>query len=231
MNINVEEARKRISEYQLDSIDKLDLSHLDLEKLPSIPNGIVDIDFSYNKIKVFPLLPPSVKVINCSYNLIKKIDNLPNKLQSLNCSYNLIKSIDNIPSTISYLNVSHNMLSKRVIMTGKYITLIDNDNKYNAEASLCFNSYTEEYEDVDFYLTSSKNNLILSINNMVLCTHRDELFENIIKEGREYIINMKFFEGIALSQKDVNYLKNPNYSIYSFTNSGMRSFKREDIVR
>jgi Leucine-rich repeat (LRR) protein len=199
------EAVKRIQEYDIDSPDFLDLSNLNLKKVPHIPYGVAKLDISYNDIKELENLPDSLYSLNCSHNRLDykgmKSIALLDKLQSLNCSNNHISKLPELPKHLAYLNISNNQFSKKPdVLSGVPgdIVLVDYNNKYNPNHSECI--------DLDFYFIASKDNVLVKINKEYICYRRQELHI--------------FLEDYNIDEEGWNYLKSRYYSIYNIVEIG-----------
>jgi hypothetical protein len=68
----------------------LNLSHLDLETIPSLPMNVRKLDISYNKLKSMPVLPSSIHTVLCNHNYIEKIECIPLHILHINISNNLL---------------------------------------------------------------------------------------------------------------------------------------------
>jgi hypothetical protein len=192
------EAVKRIQEYDIHSPDFLDLSNLHLDKVPELRYGITKLDISFNDIKELNSLPTSLTTLNCSHNRIKSVDiSYLDKLQSLNCSNNSISKLRSIPSTLAYLNISDNNLDNKPIIDNN-IVLIDYNNRYNKEPSECL--------DLDFYFIASKDNVLVRIGKEYLCYKRQDL--------------SIFLEDYDIDEEGWKYLKSRYYSIYNLVKIG-----------
>jgi len=224
----MEEALQRIKELKG---DRLDLSYLKLNELPSIPEGVTQLDCSYNYIKKVKNLPSTLQFLNCSYNLLSKISNLPENLVSLNCSYNRLSKLPKLPYSLTYLNISHNYFSKRPNAPDS-IALIDTNNFYKTRPKTegCFDFALDEEVDTEFYLLSSKNNIIVKIGPEIVCYDRGLLLHSIEQKGKSYVIFDPLFKGYKLTEKELNYIKNTDYSLYNFKDTGLVWYKVEDYV-
>jgi hypothetical protein len=81
----------------------------------------------------------------------------------------------------------------------------------------CFDKDLSQKEDLDFFLISSKDNIVINFNDYYDCYKRKDLTKNYIK----FLIKDKEFYIISLRQKDIiltkeafNHLTYRYYSIY-----------------
>lgn len=109
----------------------------------------------------------------------------------------------------------------------------------------CFDFDLNEKVDVDFFLISSPDNLILNIDNTLICYKRKCLIKSSIEhfndEENYYTFTDKVLNNIILFEKDFNYLKNRNYSIFKFEETDIKlnknivytisAFKRTDYFK
>jgi len=195
------EAVKRIQEYDINSPDFLDLTNLGLKQVPELPYGIAKLDISFNDIKELTNLPSSLTSLTCTHNRlsfegIKSISKL-DKIQSFNCSDNHITKLPELPSSLVYLNVSNNQLSKKPDIP-KNIILIDYNNKYNPDP--------KQSMDLDYYFIASKDNVLIKIDKEHLCYRRQDL--------------KIFLEEYNIDGEGWKYLKSRYYSIYNLVDIG-----------
>ncbi len=65
------------------------------------------LDVSWLNIRKLPPLPPTLKNLNCSYTNLETLDNLPLNLENLDCSHTKIKILPVLPESVKYLNTTH----------------------------------------------------------------------------------------------------------------------------
>lgn len=196
--------------------DVLDLSHLNLDELPLIPEGVVNLDISYNNISIIDKLPSSIKTLNCSHNKITQLNNL-SKITNLNCSYNKISKISNLSKEIEFIDVSNNKLLKPLSINREKVVMYDQNNLYNSnkDKGECFDSDLNQQVNIDFYLISSKDNLVIRYKNKLYCYNRkDFIFEKISKN--KYRILDSLFKDVIINETEMKHLKSQYYSIYDF---------------
>ncbi len=95
----------------------------------------------------------------------------------------------------------------------------------------CFDKDLNQKEDIDFFLISSKDNIIIYYDDTqnFQCYKRKELIHNTEKfeyYGKEYFL---IDTQIVLSKEDYNYLTYRNYTIYHLIPS-KKSMKNRGIV-
>ncbi len=194
----------------------LDLSHQNLNELPTISNEVTHLDISHNSIK--------------------KIGKLPPNLVYLNCSFNQLKSLPVLPKTLQYLNISNNQFNKKPIIRDD-IDFFDENNLYNlygpSLTSYCFDFDLFSRVDLDFYFISSKDNILLKFKNNYICYNRKDL-KFIRKADDLYEFEDSLFEGIQINKSDKNQLKSQYYSLYNIiTNKSIAEvipYKREEFI-
>lgn len=80
----------------------------------------------------------------------------------------------------------------------------------------CFDINLQEYEDFEFYLISSRDNLILNINDKIICYTRKQIHLDYIEKGNRYtFISTSPLKNITLSKPEFNKLMNRRYDIYN----------------
>lgn len=82
---------------------------------------------------------------------------------------------------------------------------------------ICFDTNLQEFEDVTFYLISSRDNLILNINDKLICHTRKQIHLDYIEKNNRYsFVSTSPLKNITLSKKEFNKLMNRRYDIYDF---------------
>lgn len=213
---------------------KLDLSHQNLTSLPSIPENVEELDISYNNLSSIKKLPSKLKELNCSYNHIKNLPKLPSTLITLNCSHNRLEKLPSLPKALTYLNISGNYLTKKPkdkVLSNPELTLLDGGNFYKHEpVKDCYDSNLQESVDIDFYLISSKDNLVIKYKGKTICITRKTLLENVVEKKTRVNFNIKGIENHSLSLEEFAYLKNRDYAIYDFDTSPMKCFTASEYI-
>jgi Leucine-rich repeat (LRR) protein len=115
--------------FDLTGVIKLDLGHLHLYTLPTLPSslrvlncnnnylsqlpklpaGLQTLNVSKNRLKEMPFLPLSMKSLDCSENQLERLTPLL-ELESLRCSKNRLTYLPTLPSTLSSLACEDNLL-------------------------------------------------------------------------------------------------------------------------
>lgn len=206
--------------------DVLDLSHLGLDKIPPIPEGVTNLDISYNDISSISKLPSSVKSLNCSHNKIKELKNVDGIIE-LNCSYNKISKVSKLSQDVRFVDISNNLLKKNLNINKENVIVYDHNNLYNSSKvkNECFDPDLNQDVDINFYLISSKDNLIIRYKNKIYCYNRDNfLFEKIGKN--KYIMKDSLFNGVTLSELEMKHLKSRYYSLYDFKTDVIIPYKK-----
>ncbi len=96
----------------------------------------------------------------------------------------------------------------------------------------CFDINLQEYEDFEFYLISSKDNLILNINDKIICYTRKQIHLDYIEKKNRYTFSSDSpLKNIHLSKTEFNKLMNRRYDIYDLnTKSKVISYTLQDFI-
>jgi len=111
----------------------MDLSYLNLKRLPKLPNNLHILfcndnklrklpDLSQfstlqelwchnNKLTSLPDLPNSLLILNCSINKLISLPDLPTNLKRLYCNMNQLTNISDLPNTLQTLHCENNKLT------------------------------------------------------------------------------------------------------------------------
>lgn len=118
----------------------LNLSKLNLTKLPAIPNGVEDLNVSNNKITYIHSLPRTVKTLNCSNNKIRHIENLPNGIEKINLGFNKIENINLAPyNRLKCINLIWNLLTQVPVLPMSVKVLLLSHNRISTLNSISTN--------------------------------------------------------------------------------------------
>lgn len=113
----------------------LDLSGMDLLKLPKLPKNLRRLNCSNNLLKEIDSseLPKNLEVLDCSYNYLQYIPMLPECLSVLVCSHNHITGLPDIPRYLTTLVCCNNKLTDLdgMAMKGLPETLLHLDCSFN----------------------------------------------------------------------------------------------------
>jgi hypothetical protein len=109
--------QERINEYIKLKAEKgdyisLNLSNLQIETIPKLPNYIRRINLSNNNITKIENLSESLEDLNLDNNDITKIENLPESLVYLYLNDNNITKIENLPESLMDLHLDNNKITK-----------------------------------------------------------------------------------------------------------------------
>lgn len=124
-------AIERIKKWEADGNDwkVLDLSNLELEELPELPDNLIKLNCSRNRLTFFNTeLPSELEYVDCSYNLMTAIPIMPINCRYIDCSHNRIETIPELPMVCEYFDCSHNRLSVLPVLPDSliYINFLDN---------------------------------------------------------------------------------------------------------
>ncbi len=108
----MQEAIKRINSWIAlnDPTKELDLSHLNLEKLPPIPQSCQKIYCYSNKLTSLPELPNCKKEFACDDNLLKSLPTSLANCEIISCNWNFLTSLPELPKC-KWLFCCHNELT------------------------------------------------------------------------------------------------------------------------
>jgi len=82
----------------------LDLSLLNLQNIPKLPDNVEWLKIGGNPIRELNNLPPNLKRLECQGTRIRDLNNLPKSIEYINCSYSIyLDSIDNLPNNVKKL--------------------------------------------------------------------------------------------------------------------------------
>ena len=95
---------------------RLDLSYLNLTKLPPLPPTLLVLNCGYNQLIELPQLvsedPSTLVALYCGGNQLTELPQLPSTLVNLDCTDNQITELPQLPSTLNYLGCDGNQLTK-----------------------------------------------------------------------------------------------------------------------
>jgi Leucine-rich repeat (LRR) protein len=180
------------------------------------------LDLSHQKLNKLPVIPNTIKYLDISYNDISVIDKLPSKLVYLNCSFNNLSALPELPKTLRYLNISYNNFSQKPAMDIN-IEFFDDHNLYNEynydQKGTCFDFNLNSFDDIDFYLISSKDNLIIRFKDDYICYNRRDL-RFIYINSNLYELEDPIFKGLRVNTINKNQLRSQYYSLYNIIEGG-----------
>ena len=76
-----------------------------LKRMNLIVNDTLDVSFL--NIRKLPPLPVTLKNLNCSYSNLETLDNLPVNLENLNCAHTKFKILPLLPMTLKTLDTTN----------------------------------------------------------------------------------------------------------------------------
>jgi hypothetical protein len=82
----------------------------------------------------------------------------------------------------------------------------------------CFDSDLNQVEDLDFYLMSSKDNIIIELNDKFYCYKRKELLHQLVKEDKIYYGKVYYYLkdfNLFIDKQSHTSLKNREHRFYS----------------
>ena len=88
-----------IKEFLKIDASEIDLSNMEISKLPKLSNNLQILTCSNNPINVIDNLPKNLKILDCNGCKIEYIRSLPDLIY-LDCSSNHLKEINNLPDTL-----------------------------------------------------------------------------------------------------------------------------------
>jgi Leucine-rich repeat (LRR) protein len=178
--IDLDTVQYRIDECIEEKYITLDLKHLNLDKLPILPNKIIkSVKYLFlgdNKFTQFPDLTEwtNLEMLEFNHNKVKEINNLPKSLIELCCKDNLLEDIQfNNNNKIERLDIRQNKLKNiNIPLSIKILDIAQNEiyiciNKLpNIEKILCANNQIKEIINCPLltYL-DCRSNPVININN------------------------------------------------------------------
>lgn len=104
----MEEAKKRINTAETEAKKILDLSDLNLDTCPEIPEQITFLILNNNNLTQLPKLPPNLSDLYVDNNQITVITDLPENLELLSCVNNNLSKLEDLPDTLQILDCRNN---------------------------------------------------------------------------------------------------------------------------
>jgi hypothetical protein len=214
---NMAEAQRRVDEWVAagDVNAPLHLSNLELTKLPTLPDNLLELNCNNNKLTSLPTLPDNLQILKCEYSKLRSLPKLPNSLVFLYCTDNKLTSLPILPNTLEYLYCMKNNLTSIPILPNKLNTLACAYNKLtnlpmlpnSLEFFYCqFNNlpevyYTLDNEPTDVYinrirkLQKSRKNVLNSLKphitkkkrNVFANTTYKNMPRNVVKKIANYM--------------------------------------------
>ncbi len=117
--MNILFVKERINKWLIraDITLPLDLSDLQLETLPELPNKVCILYCFNNKLTSLSISLPNLKELYCWNNELTSIDTLPDSLEVLQLSNNKLTSLNNLPLTLNKLYCYDNMINQLDLST------------------------------------------------------------------------------------------------------------------
>ncbi|MCR9062891.1 MAG: TIR domain-containing protein [Cytophagales bacterium] len=130
LSLNHEVANRINKSLEDKSLTTLDLSYLELRRIPKELKNITHIKkikLNGNNLTNIENIPDGVEEIDLSNNSISKIEELPNSILHLNLNSNKILQIGDLPISLRKLNVNDNQIERLVITKGlKTLSICNN---------------------------------------------------------------------------------------------------------
>jgi len=104
----MEEAKKRINTAETEAMKILDLSDLNLDTCPEIPEQITFLILNNNNLTQLPKLPQNLSDLYVDNNQITVITDLPENLELLSCVNNNLSKLEDLPDTLQILDCRNN---------------------------------------------------------------------------------------------------------------------------
>ncbi|WGL97611.1 TcdA/TcdB pore-forming domain-containing protein [Arsenophonus sp. aPb] len=186
-NIDPSEQRETALNRVFDCIIKkdpyLDLSHLSLTSLPTLPEWLITLDIHNNQLTTLPAnLPKTLTHLDAGKNQLTSLpEHLPETLIEIRVDHNKLTRLpDNLPKNLSMLNADHNQLSSLPEHLPDGLSVLDvSDNQlttipHNLPLSLTIlsvnknnlASLSDNLPDNLFYLDASDNPLTALPNKL-----------------------------------------------------------------
>lgn len=113
------------------SLSTLICTFNNLQSLPQLPSGILQLFAGFNQITVIQSLPPNLKKLNLDFNQLSNLPTLPDSLEELSCYNNSLSSLPFLPNSIKSLDVSSNSISVLPSLPSNLRTLDVSSNQLN----------------------------------------------------------------------------------------------------
>jgi len=174
----MEEAKKRINTAETEAMKILDLSDLNLDICPEIPEQITFLILNNNNLTKLPALPENLSDLYVDNNRLTEITDLPEQLELLSCVNNNLSRFEDLPDTLQILDCRNNYFKsepdvpkhcKLFIHPSKVFTTKPNPESNfpelevpeGSENSITTNSITDGDHLVDFQDESEKERYYL----------------------------------------------------------------------
>jgi hypothetical protein len=169
----------------------LDLSDLQLDALPKLPENLQALDCTKNNLIVIHNLPKELKQLFCDNNDIKEFPSLlPPDLDILSCNNNNLSELPDLPKRLSHLECNHNDLTTLSMLPD---TLIELECKHNDLPS----SYNKQHGE-------SMKDYILRIRELIKTSNDSLNFSNPLNVDENNATNYVTFENIGDEDRLVN---------------------------
>lgn len=161
--------------------------HLDINRLPKLPNELKCLIICNNNIDILPELPYNLEELFCINNHINELPNLPKCLRRLHCENNKLIEIPELPDSLTELNINSNKVSVIPNLGSKLEKLFCKRNMIK--------SVSETFPDSIIELDLSFN-LIEEINNFPESSEHIRINNNsdLCKLPNKLPINLKKFD-------------------------------------
>jgi Leucine-rich repeat (LRR) protein len=167
---------------------RLNLSWLNLEHLPELPNNVTHLYCSYNSL-VSVCLPPMLQYLDCSNNMLRELPTLPNTLITLICGVNQLTSLPILPESLRLVHCYMNRLTTLPELPNSLVHLSCYSNRltslpslHNVRELLCDNNRLTNLPEIGesfAYLLCQENPFHIGLSNRVLN-------DNSCEEVRKY---------------------------------------------
>ena len=124
-------------DYLPESLKIFECSTCMLNKIPSLPNGLLELRCDYNHNKMYNNILSYY--MNPYLNKPLEIPNLPENLEIFSCVFNFIEYLPKLPNSLIYLNYSFNNVKNNVTIPRKLVKCI-----FLLTSNKNINLYTEE---------------------------------------------------------------------------------------
>lgn len=195
-----------------DSIE-LNLSGLNLNNLPLIPDNVKFLNCSLNILKTIPPLPQTIIKLNCSDNLLTQLPKLPGSINYLNCMNNRLKVLPTLPGGVNTINCKNNRI-KKLPRLPKHLEIINcshNLLEYMPNLPECIQEFICHHNKINDCPCDLPKGL-----RYIDCSHNDiTVFPNFHKRIQIIKVNDNPTSMIIL--------KSPKYRDWFVSNSGVHS--------
>lgn len=177
---------------------RLNLSNLQLTRLPKLPENIKALICDNNQLVSLPDLPDALEELSCSNNQLTSLPKLPTGLQILNVQGNQLSSLPQLPLGLTQLHCGRNQLSALPNLPIMLTSLYCEDNKIRSMPPIppsmhflyCQNNQLQKLPELPHTLYR------FNFNNNPLIEPFKTLYNNYMTDYDEFLRPIRLILGI-----------------------------------